>query len=281
MDWDYYRYFLAATQGTSIREAAASLGVSHSTLLRKLDRLEGKLATSLFERQGQGLVLTQAGHDALIGAKELEESVQGIARLVTGRDSQLRGVVRVSMPEFLAHEAVLFDLAAFVEQFPGIRLEVDLSYEFANLSRREADIAIRCTRNEPLDLVGRKVGQVNMAAYATPELLAHTDPWAAGSTAKLIAWGDPATWKPRHGLDHLEPLGFFPNIALQVDLAKQGIGVASLPTLVGDRITALERISQPIGMVDLWVLYHGDLRRMSRVKAVRDFLFDHLRQLAK
>lgn len=276
VDWDNYRYFLAMARSTSIRAAAITLGVSHSTLIRKLDGLECALETRLFDRVGQRLVLTSAGEEVLVGAKELEESVQGISRVVSGRDSELSGVVRVSMPEFFAHESVLFDLAHFNQKFPKIQLEIELSYARADLGRREADIAVRCTNEQPLDLVGRKVGKLTMAAYATQAYIEGFDPISSTSDAKMVGWGSPQTWKPRHGLDHLSALGYFDSIPLQIELAKQGLGVASLPCLVADRLTELHRLTECLAMADVWVLYHADLRDMSRVRAVRDFFYEQL-----
>lgn len=276
MDWDNYRYFLAVASATSIRSAAVKLGVSHSTLIRKLDYLERALDTRLFDKVGQQMVLTSAGEEVLAGAKELEESVQGISRVVSGRDSDLSGVVRVSMPEFFALEPVMFNLAKFNQQFPKIQLEIELSYARADLGRREADIAIRLTNEQPLDLVGRKVGKLAMGAYATQKHIDCFDPLSKQSKSKMIGWGPPQTWRPRHGLDHLNAVGFFDSIPLQIAFAKQGIGVASLPSMIADNVSELVRISDYLEIADIWVLYHADLRHMSRVRAVRDFIFEEL-----
>ncbi len=252
------------------------LGTSHSTVLRKIDQLEQVLGARLFERNGHNLSLTSAGEDVLNGAKELEDSVQGIERLVTGRDSQLEGVVKLSTPDWFTHSTLLFDLNQFRQRFPKIQLEVELSYRSADLRRREADIAIRIMRQPPDDLVGRNLGEFTMAAYATQ---AHVDAYSPASPetkSGMLAWGSPDTWRPRHGFDHLKAVGFFDNVPLQCDLARQGVGVASLPCLLGDSISDLVRISDPMHMGEMWVVYHADLRYTSRVRAVRDFLCENL-----
>jgi len=277
LDWDNYRYFLAVARATSIRSAAIKLGVSHSTLIRKLDTLESSLDTRLFNKIGQKLVLTSAGEEVFEGANELEESVQGISRIVSGRDSDLSGIVRVSMPEIFALQPVLFDLTRFNQQFPKIKLVIDLSYAKADLGRREADIAIRLTNEQPLDLVGRMVGQLKMGAYATQEHVDTFNPQSLDSKSKMIGWGPPQTWAPRHGLDHLDAVGFFDSIPLQIEFAKQGVGVASLPCMIANDVPELVMIGDSMEMADIWVLYHSDLRHMSRVRAVRDFIFNELK----
>lgn len=272
LDWDNYRFFLAVARAPSIRAAATRLGTSHSTVLRKLDSLELELGARLFERRGQQLSLTRAGEDVQQGALELEESVQGIERMVTGRDAELRGVVKLSAPDWLTHSNLLFDLASFRTQFPNIQLHVDLSYLPADLGKREADVAIRIATKPPEDLVGRNLGAFHMAAYATQDHVDRYNPHEPNSESGMFAWGSPDTWKPRHGFDHLPAIGFFDNVPLQCDLARQGVGVASLPCLLGETIPDLVRISEPLYMADMWVVYHSDLRYTSKVRAVRDFL---------
>ena len=276
MEWDNYRFFLAVARAPSIRAAAMRLGTSHSTVLRKIDQLEVQLGTRLFERSGHRMSLTRAGDDVLRGAEELEDSVQGIERLVTGRDTQLEGAVKLSTPDWFTHSTLLFDLHQFRQHFPKIQLEVELSYRSADLRRREADIAIRILRQPPNDLVGRHLGGFTMAAYATQAHIDAYDPASPDTLSGMLAWGSPERWRPRHGFDHLTAVGFFDNVPLQCDLARQGVGVASLPCLLGDSIPELVRISEPLRMGDIWVVYHSDLRYTSRVRAVRDFLCENL-----
>jgi len=261
LDWDNYRFFLAVARATSIRSAALRLGTSHSTVLRKLDSLEDELGARLFERRGQHLRLTAAGEDVQQGAQELEESVQGIERMVTG-----------TTPDWFTHSTLLFDIATFRAKFPNIKLKVDFSYRPVDLGKREADVAIRIATRPPEDLVGRNLGPFYMAAYATQTHIDNCNPRDLASSSGMFAWGSPDTWQPRHGFDHLPAIGFFDNVPLQCDLARQGVGVASLPCLLGENIHDLVRISEPLYMADTWILYHSDLRYTSRVRAVRDFL---------
>ncbi|GGZ96208.1 transcriptional regulator [Arenicella chitinivorans] len=278
MEWDNYRVFLAVARAPSIRAAALRLGTSHSTVLRKIDQLEHTLGARLFERNGHRLALTSAGEEVRHGAEELEDSVQGIERSVTGRDSQLEGVVKLSTPDWFTHSTLLFDLHLFRQHFPNIQLEVELSYRSADLRRREADIAIRIMRQPPDELVGRDLGEFTMAAYATQAHIDRYNPASPGTQSGMLAWGSPERWRPRHGFDHLRAVGFFDNVPLQCDLARQGVGVASLPCLLGDSIPELVRISEPMRMGEIWVVYHADLRQTSRVRVVRDFLCENLSQ---
>ena len=271
LDWDDYRIFLTVARTPSIRAAADELQVSHSTVLRRVDRLEDKLGARLFERRTVGFRLTPAGEDVLQGVHDIEESVQSIDRSVTGRDSALEGVVKVSMPDVFAHPALFPDLKKFGDQFPNIQLDIDLSYTFADLSKREADIALRVTDNPPHDLVGRKLAPASLAAYARKDYVERYQPHKPDSKAQRIAYGTPDSFECLYGFEHLNVVGYFDNMLLQITLALQGIGVASLPIIIGDAEPSLVRLSEPIHRADVWLLYHMDLRYTSRVRAVRDF----------
>jgi DNA-binding transcriptional LysR family regulator len=260
----------------SIRAAAAKLSISHSTVLRRLDRLEDKLGARLFERRTVGFRLTPAGEDVYEGSRDIEEIVQSIDRSVTGRDSALEGLVKVTMPDVFSHPALFPDLNQFNKQFPNITLDINLSYSLADLGKREADIAIRVTDNPPADLVGRKLSRASIAAYGHKDYIEHYQPHKPNSKAKRIAFGNPDTWKCVHGFGHLGVLGYFENMMLRVTLTQQGAGIAGMPTIIGDSEPSLVRVSDPIHTSDVWLLYHMDLRYTSRVRAVRDFLQNSL-----
>lgn len=271
LDWDDYRIFLTVARTPSIRAAAEDLQVSHSTVLRRVDRLEDKLGARLFERRTVGFRLTPAGEDVLQGVHDIEESVQSIDRSVTGRDSALEGIVRVSMPDVFAHPALFPDLKKFNEQFPNIQLDIDLSYALADLSKREADIALRVTNDPPDDLVGRKLSPASIAAYAREDYVARYQPQEPDSKALRLAFGSPDTFECQCGFGHLKVSGYFDSMMLPITLALQGAGVAALPIVIGDSEPSLVRLSEPIHQSDVWLLYHMDLRYTSRVRAVRDF----------
>ena len=276
MDWNDYRFFLIVARTPSVRAAAAELNVSHSTVLRRVENLEQRLGARLFDRQAVGFRLTSPGEDVLRGAEDIEESIQAIDRAVAGHDSALEGVVKISMPAILSHLSVLPDLVTFHKRFPGIKLEIDLSYVRANLGKREADIAVRLTNSPPDDLVGRQVGGGSLAPYANEQYVRAHRPLEKSSSAQLIAYGNPDTWKDPPGLEHLGVAGYFDDIFLQVELAKQGLGVGVLPTFICDREQSLVQLAPAIHSYEVWVLYHTDLRYTSRVRVVRDYLVESL-----
>jgi DNA-binding transcriptional LysR family regulator len=273
-DWDDYRIFLEMARSNSIREAADRLDVSHSTALRRLDRLEENLGAKLFDRHNSGYTLTLAGEEVLSGVLKAEENLEFIDRAVAGRDAQLSGTVTVSVPDLIVHGVVLPHLKEFRENYPDIQLKLDLTYDLANLHKREADIAVRFTQKPDPDLVGRKICAFAAAPYASRSYLEHHDPFDPQSNARWIAWGHPETWQGGESFPHLKPMGYFDNVMLQVNCTVEGIGVGMLPCILADRYPALVRLKEPELYTDIWVLYHSDLRSNARVRAVKDFLMD-------
>lgn len=273
MDWDDYRIFLHLANAPSVRAAANRLQISHSTVLRRIDRLETKLETRLFDRNA-GFSLTPAGSEVLAGAKDIEESIQSIDRSVTGRDSALNGEVKITMPDAMIHPALIPDFKKLRQQFPGITIRTELSYETLDLRKREADIAVRITDNPPDDVVARKVGTFGAAAYATKEYVEEFDPLHPDSKAELIGWGTSENWVTPAGLSHLRIAGHFDNILLQTQLTLRGAGVGILPIPLAELEPSLVKLSDALNIHTMWVIYHSDLRYTSRVRVVRDFLLE-------
>ncbi|MEN8196747.1 MAG: LysR family transcriptional regulator, partial [Pseudomonadota bacterium] len=176
MDWDDLRFFLAVAHKGSIRAAAAALGVNHSTVSRRIDGFERKLGVRLFERLPTGYLVTPAGEDMMQSARRMEEEAAAIDRRVAGRDHRLSGPLRVTMPDSLAQKLLMPDIVAFSDRHPEIELELVISYVFADLNKREADVAIRMANDPPGHLVGRRVVRQAKAVYASRDYLARHDP---------------------------------------------------------------------------------------------------------
>ena len=277
MDWDNLRVFVALAREQSVRAAATALGVSHSTVSRRIDAFERDLGVRLFKRLPDGFVLTPFGEDTLQTAQHLEESVDGLQRRVRGQDARLRGDLRVTMPDLLAAKLLMPDLVAFGERYPEIDLEVAISYTPFDLGRREADVAIRITRDPPEQLIGRKVITFARAAYASRDYLARHDPQHAPESVTWIGWDDSTRhprWVRATTIPNAPVRGRMNNAMVQLAAAKAGMGLAMLPCFMGDTEPELRRVppGRPETAWDIWILTHEDLRATARVRAFMDFM---------
>ncbi|AKU23597.1 LysR family transcriptional regulator [Massilia sp. NR 4-1] len=289
LDWEDLRCFAAVSRGGSISAAARELGVNHSTVLRRLDGLEQSLGVRLFERFQSGYVLTSAGELLHDHAGEVEERIETAQRALGGLDAELSGTVRLTTTDTLAHGLLMPILQRFRQRHPAVQLQLVLNNSFLNLTRREADIAVRPSNTPPDTLVGRKAGMVASAFYASRAYLKELekqgvarDDWAA---QRWVA--------PDESLSHLGMAKWIAahvppqNITLRADsllamrdAALAGMGVAPLLCMLAEGERKLVRLAAPEARFNtqLWVLSHRDLKRVARIKALTQFLYDELRE---
>jgi DNA-binding transcriptional LysR family regulator len=277
-DWDDLRLVLAVFREGSLSGAARSLGVTHSTVFRRLGAIEERMGVRLFERFRDGYSPTPAGEAAAAAAARLEGEVLTLERKLSGQDLRPSGTVRITTTDTLS--AILMrHLPTMRALHPGIRLEIAISNAMANLTRREAEIAIRPTPEPPEILVGRRVADIAHAIYGSRDYLSRHDDKDL-SAHEWIGLDDSlvSTVIARWMHENLRAA----RIACRVDAlptlrdaAAAGLGLAMLPCYVGDLASDLCRVmpkALPEARSALWLLTHDDLKRTARIRATLDFL---------
>ncbi|HEY9569346.1 MAG TPA: LysR family transcriptional regulator [Thalassobaculum sp.] len=284
VDWDDLRVFLAVHRAGTLRGAARSLGVNHATVTRRLTRIEGALAADLFTRRAEGLVPSQAGEDLLAAAQRVEGELLAVHRRVGGRDDGPRGVVRLSIPPAMLRSFLARELVAFAQAHPGIEIDVDASHGYSDLARREADVAVRMSDDVEGDLVARRVIRYRKAVYASSlHIGAATDGVLDPAVHNWIGWGDglpyPSWTRDTPFPDLPVRHRLFSNI-LQLEAARDGLGLSLLPCFLGDPEPGVMRVpgTATLDGKSIWLLYHPDLRRSARVRALIDFLAPAIRR---
>jgi DNA-binding transcriptional LysR family regulator len=277
IDWDDVRYFLAVARGGSVRAAAERLGVNHSTVLRRIAQLEEHLGAHMFEKLPSGYRLTETGEEVLEFANQMEASSHLLETRVFGRDQSVRGPLRVTLAPFLATHLLMPDLADFARLHPDIEMEILSSGELANLTNREADIAIRVVHD-------RKTLQLNLHGLKGPELFGGV----YMSRDRLAAWRagarDPIRWIMTgiHGIPDWARAGDVRTMGVpfrttdaeaQIAAVRQGIGMTTLPCFVGDADPLLVRVPDTeLKMYGtLWLLTQGETRKTKRVRLFTEF----------
>jgi DNA-binding transcriptional LysR family regulator len=277
IDWDDVRYFLAAARGGSVRAAAKHLGVNHATVLRRIAQLEVRLGAQMFEKLPSGYRLTAMGEEVLEYAHQMETSSQQMETRVFGRDQSVGGLLRVTLPPPLASHLLMPDIADFVRQHPGIEMEILSSGALANLTNREADVAIRVVYDRealPLNLHGLKGPELYGGFYMSGNGLAE---WRAGGRDPAwISVGGPGIpdWAHEGELGTNGATFMTMDFETQLAAARQGIGIAALPCFVGDIDPLLERVPGTglhlYGPV--WLLTQGEARKSKRVRVFTEFI---------
>ena len=284
VDWNDLKVFLAVARAGSIRGASESLKVAHSTVSRRMDALEFALKTRLFDRTPDGLLITPSGEELVVSARTMEEAMHAAERLIAGRDSELSGDVRFTLPLPVAVCVLTDDVARFVEQNPLVNLILELTEDLLDLSKREADIAMRFTpqgSSPPNYLVGRNLATQASCAYASTDYIEAHLFSGPNRDAKWLGWDDVVEypkWVHSAGLEPMPVTGSFDDVFVQMAYAKRGIGMAFLPCMMGDQEQDLQRVpgARPVPHTSLWVLTHPDLRDSVRLRRFREYLYDSI-----
>ncbi len=277
LSWDEFRLVKAIADSRSLTGAAERLGLNHSTVFRRLAALENAIGARLFERSRSGYDTTAAGTEMVALATTMANSIVAFERRVAGRDTKPMGQLCITTTEAIGQHFLPGIVAQFRAQNPGVVIDLVLCESALNLSRRDADVAIRVTNNPPETLVGRRICAVRWAIYCRRELASAHGSRAIDSTPFIgyrEGFGSAAArrWIETH-VPTPRLAARVNSIHCMVDLAVQGFGAGILPCFLGDLRPELIRLRRMPSDVDrgLWILTHSDLRRSARVRAFMDF----------
>lgn len=280
MNWDDLKVLLALSRAGSTRKAAATLGVSNTTVMRRLESLEEQVGGRLFDRTPDGFRVTPLADQLLPTASEVEEILTEAQRQVTGKDAELTGRIKLSLPAVpVTHIAEA--VSEFAIEYPRIELDISISDLPVDLARREADIAVRGIpkhKRPPKDIVGIKLGRISLGYYVHQELLSDAarglrELTCIRASERALSLGDlpdPESLglKSRHLIDGITP---------RMVAATNKLGVAALPCFLAKQYPELMLLpgvpSAHWGFT--WLLHHKDLRQSARIRA----LFQHLSTL--
>lgn len=276
--WDDYRLVLAIARAGGLPGAAQSLGVTLSTVFRRLERIEEALGARLFDRQRGSYQPTEAGHELVRAAERMEQDALSADRAITGRDQQLTGTLRLTATEALATCFLARHIPTFHREHPGIIVEIISDNRLLSLAGREADIALRPTRPTEETLIARKAGTINWGIYASkagwPSLDAVTDLSELSGRA-FIDWdGGPASrWLEGAIAPEKIPIRTGSLITNAAITASDEF-LAVLPCMVGALWPGLRTVLAPLPDLagELWVTTHEDMRGNARVRVLFDYL---------
>lgn len=276
-DWDDLRFFLAVARGGSIRAAAVQLCVNHSTVSRRIAALETRAKLQLFDRTRGGYELTDAGLQVFESAQRMERDADSVSRQLLGRDTNLAGPLKVTMPNTIATRLVMPDLARFARNFPEIELVIDVSMTMADLVRRQADVAIRVSNDPPGHLFGRRLVKYARSIYASQEYLAAHEGLPGGAAYQWIGWEDKVDhpqWVRESPFPEARIRHRAANTLAHVEAAHQGMGICMLPCFIGDREPGIARVDTTFTEPDreIWILTHEDLRGTARIRQFMKFM---------
>jgi len=287
MEWDDLRYILAVFREQSLTLAAASLGVSHTTVGRRVRAIEEQLGVRLFDRTPDAFVVTPAGQDIAEVAEKVEAEVLLLEGRVLGRDAQLQGRIRVATMDMLFRRYHP-GFSSFMARYPLVAVTVTTGDEEVSLPRREADVVLRMTNKPPEYLVGRKVGRVSFCVYGEKRMVERLGPDAGYEAYPWLHWDERIDMR---AIDEwFQKNAPRARIAMRIGVSgtamiretvATGIGVHFLATFDGDADPRLLRIGEPETQFDrgIWLLTLPDLRNTNRIRAFMDHMEESIRAL--
>ena len=286
IDWSLIRVFLAVVDSGSLTAAAAMLSASQPTLSRKIDELELHLGTSLFERAARGLRLTEAGEALVEPARQMKLAAQSVSLAALGQTQQLDGTVRLTASEMTAAYLLPDIIARIRLRHPEIQIEVVVSNHVENLLERQADIALRHTNPTQSGLIARRIGELEIGAFAHADYLARignvVDPERLDSYHWIGYDSSDALLRGFRELGFPVKRDFFcircDNHLAGWQMALAGAGICFAPCVIGARWPQMRTmtLASMAPSMPLWLTAHRELRSSRRIKIVFDMLAEGL-----
>ncbi|QXI26593.1 LysR family transcriptional regulator [Pseudomonas vanderleydeniana] len=273
---------LALVRGRTLARAAEQLQVDVSTVFRAIRKLEANLEVALFDKNRRGYTPTESAKAIAEQAERAEQALETARIALAHGENVISGTVRLTCTDAVLRSLLLPGLAALMPRYPAISLEIATSNNFASLSRRDADIALRLSNSPPEHLVGRRLGKSSYfvcghASYREGYRQSPTDqPWIAPNDSLSdhlsVVWRQQVYpgLVPRYRCSSMSSVG---------GLVGAGLGVAALPDFMVDSLEGVERLSEPLEGcdTDIWLLTRPDNLSLRSVQ----ILFDEMANLLR
>jgi DNA-binding transcriptional LysR family regulator len=286
MDWNQARAFCATADSGSLSAAARKLGLTQPTLSRQVAALEAALGTTLFERIGKRLVLTDAGLSLVEHARAMSMAAEAMALAAAGTSQDIEGRVTISATDAVSAYLLPGLVARIREKAPQITLVIVASDSISDLRRREADIAIRHVRPTEPELVAKLVGEMTAHFYAAESWIAKNG--KPETVAELCAF-EVLGFEPIDQFSgHLRAAGIpisadqfrivSDNSVVLWELVRQGIGICMMLQEIAELMPNVTRLlpELPGTPVPVWLVSHRELHTSRRVRLVFDVLAEEL-----
>ncbi|AAU38615.1 LysR protein [[Mannheimia] succiniciproducens MBEL55E] len=275
LDWSDIHYFVLMVEKQTLKATAEALQVEHSTVSRRIERLEKQLNVHLFDRINKRYLLTADGQRLYTEAKKLQFNVRQFVQAAQDSLQEMTNVL-VSMPPMIAHALVSPHLAAFQQRFPAIRLVLSSNTAISSLHQRQADIALRLVVPQQNDLVVRRLRDMQYGWFAHADYVKNT-PESQWQYIDFGVTGPHTPWLNKQLAD--KSIGFVCNdFAVMQSAVMQKLGIGWLPFEYGNSSEFIQVHTSEIFIGQLHLVMHEDVRHAQKVRDVADFLIEILRE---
>ncbi len=273
MNWDDLRILECCARTGSFAKASEELGLSHSSISRRMTQLENSLQTTLLHRTATGVSLTDAGRSINADARDMASAALAI-RNTSEKASSLAGRIRFETIDATAFFLMPY-LHEFTEHHPEIEIDLRLNQQMIDLDRGEADVVLRATNTPPENYVGYHVANHTFGIFGTAELINRYPPGTPLNDLPWVLWSD--GWSD----PMMNDLKLTPRTVMRVSTAngvkqamQAGIGIGHMAcngVARDDRFLCLRK-PDPANNMQIWLLAHHSMRRNRRIQAFIRFL---------
>jgi DNA-binding transcriptional LysR family regulator len=284
LDWDNLRIFLALARGKGLTDAAKKLGIDHTTVLRRMKRLEAEVGSQLFERSTLGYLLTPQGQRLAEYVERIEQQVHEITDDLGGLNRTLAGQVRLGATEGFGSTILAPQLAHFCRLHPNITVDILTVPRFVNLPKREADLAVIIDRPQTGSYVVTRMSEYRLKLYATAGYLERSAPIRRladlDSHAFITYLEDLLLSDELRYMDRIAPNAArkiqSSSVIAQYMAVQRGVGLAILPCFLAQQCDDLVPVlDDEIDLVrSFWLVSPTELRHTARVAALWDYLLE-------
>ncbi|HWP20209.1 MAG TPA: LysR family transcriptional regulator [Burkholderiaceae bacterium] len=275
---------LAMVRTGTLAGASERLRVDPSTVFRGLQRIERGLGTTLFHRSRTGYAPAELALALAEQAEVVETAVEAARSAAQLLPEQVSGTVRITTTDSVLHSVVGPALKSLRELHPLLAFDLHSGNELADLTRRDADIAVRSTKRPPPHLVGRRLGPIRQALFAAKNGPVKRYGQVEAGQAAWIGIDDAqpehpsVLWRKRH-FPKAAPLYRVRSLLVAAGLVEAGLGVAVLPMVLAAQRPLLRALTPPLDEVqtELWLLTHPESRHLRRIATVYAHLAETIR----
>ncbi len=274
---------LALVRAGTIGTAGERLGVDASTVFRVLQRIEKGLGQRLFERSRSGCRPLEMALQIAHHAEHMEIQVDAARSLLQSQSEEVSGSVRLTTTDTILHGLVAPALKPLAALHPALSFELHAGNELANLTQRDADIALRATKRPPPHVVGKHVGPIRVALFGAKGAgvtrvdadMAGNLPWIAPDDA--LPDHPSVLWRRRH-FPKVVPRYRVNSIMTVAQFVALDLGVGVLPMFLAAGRADLVQLSEVLDecQTELWLLTHTESRYLRRIATVFSHLSAHL-----
>ncbi len=272
MHWDDLKFVLAIARGGSLSGAGRALKVDQTTVGRRLTALERRIGTALFIRARPAFISTEAGETVIAHAERMETEALSLTGKLNKQDFRPQGLVRIATMPWIITYLIIPELPAFAAHYPGIEIETIGDVRERNLSKREAEIALRFELQPRGREYAATIAEIPYALYGPTGVDSGALPWIA--FGEDVAMSVPAQWiEQARTTPSRVPLRTH-DAGFMYAAVRAGVGKGLVPEMLGDNEPALVRLSGPDPEIvrNLRVMVHEDLRQIIRTVTVIEWL---------